>query len=94
MFLWQLNTASLKKRFFFWNFWFFVFSNRAEWCWNIRCSPQDEISSEHFKSDEKMQKTWKNRFFHFFFIIERVFVKGIQRKNKKNENNIRIDSYS
>ena len=38
---------------------------------------------KHFKSDEKNVKNLKKRVFSVFFIIERVFVKGIHRKIKK-----------
>ena len=44
---------------------------------------EDEIPRKHFWSDEKLINNMKKLMFIVFFIIERVFFKGIHRKNKK-----------
>ena len=72
----------LKKR-FLGIFWFFWNLKPTPWCSKVRHYPWAEMSGIHFKSKEKTLKTWKNVWFPVFFIIERVFIKGIHRKDKK-----------
>ena len=72
------------KNYVFNYFCFFWILMRAAWCSNVRYCPVAEMSRKQFKSEEKSSKFAKNvRFSCFFFIIERVFIKGIYRKNLK-----------
>ena len=72
----------LKKQFLK-DFWFFRILKATPWCSNVRSYPGAEMSRKHFKSEEKSSKTWKNVLFSVLFIIERVFINGIHRKDKK-----------
>ena len=62
---------------------FFEFLTPTAWCLKSCCYSQDEIPRKRFWSDEKLIKNMKRLIFIVFFIIERVFFKGIHRKNKK-----------
>ena len=46
------------------------------------------------KRGPKKREKRENHDFYIFFIIKRWFFKGIHRKNQKDENCFRIDSYS
>ena len=59
------------------------FLSSTMWCLKSCCYSQDEISRKRFGGVKKFVKNVKKLIFTVFFIIERWFFKGIQRKTKK-----------
>ena len=75
MFWGQLNMASWKNDFF--HFSYFLIFNLHRVMLKCELLPQDENSSNHFKSDKKMLKNMKKQVFTFFLSSNVCLLKGL-----------------
>ena len=66
----------------FLNFVFFGFYKSGEWRSKVYSYSQDEMSTKHFSSDEKVQKTVKKWFYSFFHHRALVSQRHSQKKQK------------